>query len=186
MFCELLAFHDKLTVCVGAAVPFPVAVSVVVDGWALLVNVSVAVAAPVTCGLKVTVYGALCPARIVTGRDKPLTVNRELFEAAAVTVTFDPLAFRLPDAVPLVPTTTLPIPRVAGVAVSCPVAVVPVPERAIVSVGLEAFEVIETLPLALPADCGAKITLNGTLCPAVSVTGAVIPLSVNPVPLIPT
>ena len=29
---ELLALHDKLTVCVGAAVPVPVAAAVVVEG----------------------------------------------------------------------------------------------------------------------------------------------------------
>ena len=41
---------------------------------------------------------------------------------AAVTVTFAPLALRLPVAVPLVPATTLPTAVVAGVAVSseCP------------------------------------------------------------------
>ena len=47
-------------------------------------------------------------------------LNAELLELAAVTVTFVPLAVRLPDAVPLVPTTTLPKPRVVGATVSCP------------------------------------------------------------------
>lgn len=58
----VLAFHDKSTLCVAADVPVPVRLSVVVVGCALLVNVRVALAAPVVCGLNVTVNDALCPA----------------------------------------------------------------------------------------------------------------------------
>ena len=104
---------------------------------------------------------------------------------AAVTVTLAPLALRLPEAVPLVPTTTLPAAKVDGVTVNCPTAAVPEPDRGMVSVGLDAFDVIITLPLALPADCGVKLTPKLALCPAPSVTGVVIPLKVKPVPLIP-
>jgi len=64
MFCELLAFHDSATECVGAAVPVPVSASVVVEGWALLAKVSVALAAPEVRGLNVMVKFALCPAAI--------------------------------------------------------------------------------------------------------------------------
>ena len=53
-------------------------------------------------------------------------------------------------------------------------------------VGFEAFEVIETMPLKLPADCGAKLTLKDALCPGVNVTGIVIPETLNPVPLAAT
>jgi hypothetical protein len=49
-------------------------------------------------------------------------------------------------------------------------------------VGLEAFEVIETLPLKLPADCGAKVTLKDVLCPGVNVKGVLIPEILKPVP----
>lgn len=186
MLDDVLAVHDRLTLWVGAAVAVPVAVSVVVEGWALLVNVRVALSAPATSGVNVTVNGALCPARIVTGSDRPLIVNSELFELAAVTVTFAPVALRFPVAVPLVPATTLPIAMGAGVAVSCPAVADPVPVRGMVKVGLEPFEVTVTLPLALPADSGAKVTLKVALCPAVSAAGVEIPLTVNPVPLLPT
>jgi hypothetical protein len=64
--------------------------------------------------------------------------------------------------------------------------VTPDPDNAIVSVGLEAFEVIVMLPLALAAEAGVNVTVKVALCPAVNVTGAVIPLKLNPVPLIPT
>jgi hypothetical protein len=155
-------------------------------GWALLAKVSVALAAPDDWGLKMTVKEALWPAGMVTGSERPLMLNAELLELAAVTVTLVPLTIRLADAVPLVPTTTLPKTRVVGVIVSCPAAAVPVPDNGIVSVGLVAFEVTVRLPLAVAADCGVNVTLKAALCPAVSVTGAVIPLTVNPVPLIPT
>ena len=108
MFGEVLASHDKLTVCVGADAPVPVAVPVVVEGGALLVNVRIALSAPVICGLKVKVNDAICPAGMMTGSDNPPIVNRELFVLAAVTVTFAPLALRLAEAVSLVPTVTLP------------------------------------------------------------------------------
>ncbi len=156
----------------------PVAASVVVEGCALLVNVRVALAPPVVCGLNVTVKGELCPAGMTAGSDNPLMLNCELFELIAVTVTSAPLALRLPEAVPADPTNTLPIPRFAGVTVNCEVAVVPVPETEIVNDGLEPFEVIVTLPLAAPAVCGVKITLKARLCPAASVSGVEIALRV--------
>ena len=130
--------------------------------------------------------GAFCPARMVTGSPNPLIAKRELLDVAAVTVTFDPVAVRLPDAVPLRPAKTVPSAIGAGLAVSCPAVVELAPETAMVRVGLEPFDVTVTLPLAFPADSGANFTLNVALCPAVSVAGVEIPLKVNPVPLMPT
>jgi len=181
-----LAFHDKSTLWTGAAVPVPLAVSVVVEGWALLVNVRVAASTPATTGLKVTVNDALCPAGMVNGSDKPLITKSELFELAAVTVTFAPLAVKVPVADPLVPATTLPSAMGDGVAVSTPAVVVPLPVKGMVKLGSEPVDVTVTLPLALPADVGVKVTLKVALCPAVRVTGVEIPLTVKPVPLTPT
>lgn len=152
----------------------------------MLVKVTEPLAAPETCGLNVTVNEALWPAGMVRGNERPPKLNTELFELAAVIVTFAPLAVRLPDATPLVPTTTLPRPSVVGLTVSVPAAAVPVPDSGIVSVGLDAFEVMLTLPLAAAADCGVNVTVKLVLCPAVSVTGAVIPVKLNPEPLMPT
>lgn len=61
------------------------------------------------------VNAALCPDGMVAGRERPPMLNAELFVLAAVTVTLPPLAVKLPEAVPLCPTTTLPSARVAGV-----------------------------------------------------------------------
>jgi hypothetical protein len=49
--------------------------------------------------------------------------------------------------------------------------------------GLEAVELIATLPLKLPEDCGAKVTLKDALCPGVKVTGVVSPEMLKPVPV---
>ena len=44
-------------------------------------------------------------------------------------------------------------------------------------------EVIEIPPLTAPVDCGAKVTLQLTLCPAGRVSGRVIPLNPKPLPV---
>jgi hypothetical protein len=51
-----------------------------------------------------------------------------------------------------------------------------------VRLGLEAFDVMPTLPLKLPEDCGVKVTLKDALCPGVKVTGVAIPEMLNPAP----
>ena len=84
----------------------------------------------------------------------------------------------------MLPTVTFPKPRLVGLEPRVPTGTaVPVPESEIVSDGFEAFEVMVTLPLALPVVVGANFTARDILCPAVSVSGVVIPLKVNPVPL---
>jgi hypothetical protein len=57
-----------------------------------------------------------------------------------------------------------------------------VPLKGIDKLGLDAFEVTVTVPGNVPADVGAKVTVKVVLCPAVSVTGGVIPEMLNPVP----
>ena len=95
--------------------PVPVRDAVVVEGCALLVKVSVPLAAPALVGANVIVNGTFWPAGTVRGSDIPPMLNAELFVPAALIVTFAPLADRLPEIVPLVPTTTLPAARVVGV-----------------------------------------------------------------------
>ena len=89
--------------------------------------------------MNVTVNAALFPAGIVTGSDRPPTVNAELLLLTALTVTLDPPAVRVPVALPLVPSTTLPRARVAGLTLSV-VAGLPIPESGKVTVGSEAVE----------------------------------------------
>ena len=82
----------------------------------------------------------------------------------------------------MLPTVTLPKLRLAGLGESAP-AERPVPDSEMLRVGFEAFDVIVTVPLALPATEGVNITLKLVLAPAAKVTGVVMPLSVNPLPL---
>src|SRR5690349_5469224 len=59
----------------------------------------------------------------------------------------------------------------------------PVPVNGMFSVGFDAFDVIATFPLTAPADKGVNSTLKLALCPAARVTGALIPLTLNPDPV---
>ena len=68
-----------------------------------------------------------------------------------------------------------------GVAVKV-AGVTAVPLKGIDKLGFDAFEVTVTVPGNVPAEVGAKITVKVALCPAVNVTGGVIPEMLNPVP----
>ena len=57
-----------------------------------------------------------------------------------------------------------------------------VPLSGIAKLGFVAFEVTVTVPATGPEDVGANFTVKVVLCPAVSVTGGVIPEMLNPVP----
>ena len=69
----------------------------------------------------------------------------------------------------LLPRITLPKLRLVGAAVNAPGAS-PVPDKDIVKVGFDAFDVIVTVPLALPPAVGAKATLKVVFCAGFSVT----------------
>jgi len=75
------------------------------------------------------------------------------------------------------PTFTLPKLKLLGLALSCAVAVAPVPDRAIVVGELLALLETATLPVALPAAVGAKATLSVAVCPGVNVVLAATPLA---------
>jgi hypothetical protein len=101
-------------------------------------------------------------------------------------VTLDPPVFvTVSERVLLLLTCTLPKARLVGFDPSAPVAT-PVPVNGMIKVGFVAFEVMLTLPLTAPAEVGVNRILKVELCPAASVTGALIPLAVNPEPLTPT
>src|SRR5579863_768356 len=120
---------------------------------------------------------------MVTGKDIPLRVNSALLMLTEVTFTLAPVALSAAgSAVLLVPTTTLPKLKLVGDTANCPPAV-PVPDRGIFKVGFDAFDAMAIFPLALPADCGVKMTLKVMLCPGVSVNGGLKPLTLKPVPV---
>lgn len=59
---------------------------------------------------------------------------------------------------------TLPKVRLDGLADNVPAAAVPVPDSGIDSGEFDASDVIVRLPLALPADFGANVTVAVVLC----------------------
>src|SRR5579863_5872310 len=85
------------------------------------------------------------------------------------------------DSDSLLPTVTLPKPRLDWLSPSAP-GDTPVPVSGKVSAGSDACEVMVTVPLALPAAWGANVTVKVVLCDAFSVSGVVIPLIWNPEP----
>lgn len=150
----------------------------------MLANVSVAFAEPLFSGLKATPKETLLPSAIVTGSDKPVRIKLELLELAEVTVTSPPEAARVPVAVPLVPTVTLPKLSVDGATANCNCnGLAAIPVSGIASVVSEAFEVIATLPLALPVVLGLNITVNLAVCPAAKFSGRLRPLTLKPAPV---
>lgn len=108
------------------------------------------------------------------------TVKAVLLVVAPVMVTLAPLAVNVAEAVPLVPTTTFPRFRVDGETASWAVAVVPVPDSDIVSVGFVASDFTIRFPLSIAAAVGAKLTSIVTACPTARVIGAATPLKVKP------
>ena len=185
-----LAVHDKLTEWDEAATPVPVRLVEEGEFDALLANVAVPVAEPAPVGVNVTTKFTLFPEAMVTGSVRPVTVNSEPLvplTLAPVTFTLPPEAVKVPVAVPLEPTVTLPTATGFGPTLNEPAATATDdPESVIFNVGFEAFDVTATFPVKLPADCGANPTVNDVLCPDVKVTGSVIPETLNPVPLAAT
>ena len=98
----------------------------------------------------------------VAGSEIPESTNSLLFRLAEETVTEPPLAVRLPLSAELDPTTTLPKLRLVGDTANVPAAV-PVPESAILSVELDAFDATDKFPLAAPVLIGVKVAVNVTL-----------------------
>jgi len=92
-----------------------------------------------------------------------------------------PVFVTVSDIDSLLPTVTLPKPRLDGLSPKAP-GETPVPVNGKVSVAFDAFELIVTFPLTLPAAWGANVTVKVVLCEAFNVSGVVIPLIWNPDP----
>jgi hypothetical protein len=147
------------------------------------VSVTVPLTVPAAVGMNETLKVVLWPPVRVTGEVIPLMLNPEPPAMAAwEIVTLDPpVLVTVADRVCLTPTATLPKLRLAGFEASGP-AVAPFPDKGIVKDEFDAFDAIVIFPLTVPAAVGSNETLKGALWPAVSVSGAVIPLMLNPDP----
>ena len=89
---ELLAFHDKLTLWTGAAVPVPVTVAPVGELEAVPLNEADAEAVPVAPGVNVTVKVTGWLVVTVTGNERPLMENSEGLVPLRLTEETDTLA----------------------------------------------------------------------------------------------
>ena len=100
----------------------PLPVTEAADGAfvALLVKEMLPEDVPLAWGANVTVNVALCPAAMVAGNDKPLSVNLGLLEPAEAIVTLAPLAVSVPVWFCLAPTVTLPNAKAPGATANCP------------------------------------------------------------------
>jgi len=90
------AFHERLTSWTGAAIPVPVRVAIVGEFAVLLTKEALTDAAPLVCGVNVTVKVALWLAGIVTGKVSPLTTNSEPPTFTDDTTTLAPVALNVP------------------------------------------------------------------------------------------
>jgi hypothetical protein len=146
------------------------------------VTVTVPLNVPADVGAKVTLNDVLCPGVKVTGGVIPEILNPVPAAVAAEIVTLAPPVFVTVSVwLEFCPTVILVKVRLVGDAVRVP-DVTAVPVKGTAKLGFEAFEVTVTVPLNVPVDVGANVTVNDVLCPGVSVTGGVIPEMLNPVP----
>jgi hypothetical protein len=178
---DVLAFHDKSTVCWMVA-PEPLAVSEA-NVELLVKKEMLAEAIPVAVGANVTLKGRLWPAASVTGKVNSPRVNAELLELLEDTVTLPPPAVKLPDWVCVVPIVTLPKLMVPGVMPNVPLEVVPLPVKDTPTDGSDALELRESVALAVPVVDGVKVTERLVLPPAAKVYGKVRPLTLKAVSL---
>jgi hypothetical protein len=167
----------------GAAVPVPERGIVKVGLAALEVTVTLPLSLAAVAGSKLTLNVAPCPAPRVIGVAMPLTLNPEPLAATCEIVTLElPVFVMVSDVVCLVFTVTLPKLTVVALAPNSP-GVTPVPDKVMPSVESEASDAIVTVPEALPEACGVNDTVKVVLCEAFKVSGTLMPLIWNPVPV---
>ena len=148
----------------------------------MFTSVSEPVTAPAVVGAKFTVKVEVPPAAIVKGVERPESPKPVPDSAALLIVRLPVPGFEIVTVCVLVtPVVTLPKLTEAGVTEICDCT--PVPLRAMVAGEFVALLVTVTPPLKLPLAVGANATLNEVDCPALSVMGIDIPLTVKPVPV---
>jgi hypothetical protein len=186
--CELLVpvITFPKAALVGVAVScgwVAVPVRPIVNGelGALLMIEMLPTGLPAEVGANWAVNVVLRPAPSVCGTASPLMLKPVPDAVACETVTFaDPEFVNVIVWDPLLPTATEPKLTLAGLALSWPW--VPVPDRAIAAGEPGELLTTEMLPVAAPADVGAKVAVNDALLPALIVIGIVAPLILNPAP----
>lgn len=166
----------------AAAVPAPLAATVVGALLALLPTVIVALAAPAAVGVNVTLNGTLCPGLMFIGKVGPAATNApddELTDDRIAVI--PPVLVTLNVWLALLPTAAFPRLMVAGLADSTPgnCFAVPVALTATVVGALLALLPTVIVALAAPVAVGVNTTVKGTVCPGLIFIGKVGPLATN-------
>jgi len=169
---DVLGDQVNPTVCCEVATPAPLAVRVEVGLVALLVIVNLVDVDPLLLGLKFTPTEILCPAAMVLGRVKLLRVNSGFVVVAPRIMIGAAPAFKVSVFDDVVPTMTLPKPKLVEEAVR--VLAVAVPDKATDT--FVAFDA-DTLkvPVNVPAVLGTNFSRMLMLLPTPRLKGAVIP-----------
>ena len=164
-----------LTVIAPEVAPLPERATIKLEEGLLVVIARLTLLLTADVGANTTLNEVLAPAARVTGKVKPCTVYPAP-AAVCVKVMLEPpelVTVSGRDFVLL--TVTLPKARLEALAESVP-GVAELPVTAAVSEGFEALLVTENVKLSVPAEVGAKTTLNATLWPAANVSGKVRPV----------
>ena len=174
---------DGLSASVPGVTPDPLNGMLRLGFEASLVMATLPLIDPLVCGANCTLKLFDCPAARLNGRLSPLTLYPLPLAAVWLIFTVVPPEFvSVTESVWLVPVCTFPKDRLEGFDTRDP-GVSPVAESAIFRDGFVASLAIVTLPVTVPATCGAKETLKPRPCPAAKVNGKVNPLRLNPVPV---
>lgn len=174
---------DALTATDPNEAPVPERGTVIVGFDAFDKIVALPLAVPEEVGVKLTTKLVLWPAFRVNGRLIPFTLYPLPLAVTPEIVTAVPPVLVMESAsVWLLPMVTVPKLTLEALTDNVPTEA-PLPERGTLNVGFELFDERVTLPLTDPTAAGLKITLKLALWPAFRVNGAVIPLTLNPVPV---
>jgi hypothetical protein len=179
---DVLGSQFKAMLC-GLNCP-PLPASAMESAPALLLTVIDPVVLPAAVGAKVTFKTAVCPGVSVVFTLAPFAVN-----AAPATTRLKSVTFAFPELVSvackelLLPITTLPKSKFVVLEVNEAAGATPLPLATIISGDPGASLISETDPLTLPADCGAKTTLNVAVWLGGILIGRANPDVLNPAPI---
>ena len=143
----------------------------------------VPLAVPAAAGEKIAVNDVLWPAVNVKGKVSPLKLKPvPLATAAEMVRLVPPELVRVPLIDFELPSWTFPKLKLEGFETRSPLPML-VPESATASVLSLALDLIVRVPVAVPVAEGAKVAVKVVLSPALSVTGRVGPVKLNPEPV---
>jgi hypothetical protein len=165
------------------SVPVPVSGIEMFESVAVLVTLIDPVAAPAAVGANCAVKEALCPAAIVNGTVKPVTLKPAPLAAIWLTVVLAvPEFVKVTVCCPLLETATLPNATLPGFAVSVEVCETALPASVIVCCEPGALSVRVMLPVAAPAWVGVNVTAKVIDWLALIVFGSESPFIPNSFP----